>query len=159
MLNINIICIGSVKERFFSDAVNEYTKRLKRYAKLSIIELDEERTPNDPNESQIQRTVEKESDRIMAKISKSDYVIAMCIEGKQLSSQELASKLSQISMISGTVDFIIGGSWGLSDKLKQRADLRLSMSRMTFPHQLARVMLCEQIYRAFSILNNSKYHK
>ncbi len=159
MLNVNLICVGSLKEKFFSDAVNEYKKRLSRYCKFNIIELPEEKISDQETQSAIEKTLFKEGERILQKISKSDYVIAMCIEGKQLSSEELSSKLSDVSMTSGTLDFVIGGSWGLSDDVKRRADFKLSVSKMTFPHQLFRVMLCEQIYRAFSITANAKYHK
>lgn len=159
MLNVNIICVGSLKEKFFTDAVNEYKKRLSRYCKLSIIELQEEKLSDQQTQAQIDKTLEKEGERILSKISKSDYVVAMCIEGKELSSTELSKKLSDISMTTGTVDFVIGGSWGLADTVKQRADFKLSVSKMTFPHQLFRVMLCEQIYRAFTISANAKYHK
>lgn len=159
MLNVNIICVGSIKERFFNDALNEYKKRLQRYCKFNIIELNEEKITDQETQAQIDKTLLKEGERILSKISKSDYVIAMCIEGKQLSSEELSQKLSDISMTSGTVDFIIGGSWGLSSDVKSRADFKLSVSKMTFPHQLFRVMLSEQIYRAFTITANAKYHK
>ncbi len=159
MLNVNVICVGSLKENFFSDAVNEYKKRLSRYCKFNIIELPEEKISDQETQSAIEKTLFKEGERILQKISKSDYVIAMCIEGKQLSSEDLSSKLSDVSMTSGTLDFVIGGSWGLSGDVKRRADFKLSVSKMTFPHQLFRVMLCEQIYRAFSITANAKYHK
>lgn len=159
MLNVNIICVGSLKEKFFADAVNEYKKRLSRYCKFSIVELNEEKTMDQQTQAQIDKTLSKEGERILSKINKSDFVIAMCIEGKMLSSEDLSQKLSDISMSSGTVDFIIGGSWGLSEDVKSRADFKLSVSKMTFPHQLFRVMLCEQIYRAFSISANAKYHK
>ncbi len=159
MLNVNIICVGSLKEKFFADAVNEYKKRLSRYCKFSIVELTEEKITDQETPAQIEKTLNKEGDRILSKIGKSDYVIAMCIEGKELSSVELSKKLADISMATGTVDFIIGGSWGLSSDVKKRADYKLSVSPMTFPHQLFRVMLCEQIYRAFTISANAKYHK
>lgn len=159
MLNVNIICVGSLKEKFFADAVNEYKKRLSRYCKFSIVELNEEKTMDQQTQAQIDKTLSKEGERILSKINKSDFVIAMCIEGKMLSSEDLSQKLSDLSMSSGTVDFIIGGSWGLSEDVKSRADFKLSVSKMTFPHQLFRVMLCEQIYRAFSISANAKYHK
>lgn len=159
MLNVNIICVGSLKEKFFADAVNEYKKRLSRYCKFSIVELNEEKTMDQQTQAQIDKTLSKEGERILSKINKSDFVIAMCIEGKMLSSEDLSQKLSDISMSSGTVDFIIGGSWGLSEDVKSRADFKLSVSKMTFPHQLFRVILCEQIYRAFSISANAKYHK
>ncbi len=159
MLNVNIICVGSLKEKFFTDAVNEYTKRLSRYCKFNIVELSEEKIADKATDSQIDNTLKKEGEKILSKVGRSDYVVAMCIEGKIISSEDLASRLTDISMSSGTVDFIIGGSWGLSDDVKRRADFKLSVSKMTFPHQLFRVMLCEQIYRAFSINANAKYHK
>lgn len=159
MLSINIICIGKLKEKFWKDAVEEYRKRLSSLCRFEIIELSEEYTPENPSPSQISLTVEKESEKILSKISPSDYVIAMCVEGKIISSEEMSEKLENITFSHSTADFIIGGSWGLSDKLKQRADLRLSMGRMTFPHQMFRVMLCEQIYRAFQISKGTKYHK
>ncbi len=159
MLNVNVICVGNLKEKYFCDALNEYSKRLSRYCKFSVTELVEEKISDQQTQAMIDKTLQKEGERILSKISKNDYVIAMCIEGKNISSEDLAQKLSDISMISGTVDFVIGGSWGLSDEVKKRADFRLSVSKMTFPHQLFRVMLCEQIYRAFSINANAKYHK
>ena len=159
MINVNIICVGTLKEKFFSDAINEYKKRLQRYCKFNIIELSEEKITDQETQAQIEKTLLKEGEKILSKINKSDYVIAMCIEGKQLSSEEMSKKLSDISMTNGTVDFVIGGSWGLSPDVKNRADFKLSVSKMTFPHQLFRVMLSEQIYRAFSITANAKYHK
>jgi len=159
MLNVNIICIGNLKEKFFSDAVSEYSKRLARYCKFSVIELQEEKTTDQSTSAVIEKTLSKEGERILSKIGKSDYVVAMCIEGKIISSEELSQKIEDISMHSGTVSFVIGGSWGLSDDVKKRADMKLSVSKMTFPHQLFRVMLCEQIYRAFTISANAKYHK
>ena len=159
MINVNIICVGTLKEKFFSDAINEYKKRIQRYCKFNIIELSEEKITDQETQAQIDKTLLKEGEKILSKINKSDYVIAMCIEGKQLSSEEMSKKLSDISMTNGTVNFVIGGSWGLSPDVKNRADFKLSVSKMTFPHQLFRVMLSEQIYRAFSITANAKYHK
>ena len=161
MLRVNIICVGKIKEKYFSDAIAEYSKRLGAFCKFNIIELAEERLKsNNPNPSEIAAVISAEGERIMQKISPSDYVIAMCIEGKQLSSEELAQTVGNISVFGkSTVDFIIGGSYGLSDEVKKRAELRLSMSKMTFPHQMAKMILSEQIYRAFEILNNGKYHK
>lgn len=161
MLRINIICIGKIKEKYFTDAINEYAKRLSAFCKFQIVELAEEKIrSNIPNISQIEEVVESEGKRIMQKINAGDYVVAMCIEGKMLSSEELSKTLDGVQ-INGksTVDFIIGGSYGLSQAIKSRADLRLSMSKMTFPHQMARMILSEQIYRAFEILTNGKYHK
>ena len=159
MLSVNIICVGKLKESYLREAVDEYSKRMKPLCKLNIIELPEERVGDNPSQSEIDRTVSAESDRIMQKLSKGDYVIAMCVEGRNISSEELSARIEDISMQSSTVDLVIGGSWGLSDKLKSRADLKLSMGKMTFPHQLCRVMLLEQLYRAFQISKGTKYHK
>lgn len=161
MTRINIICIGKIKEKYFTQAIDEYSKRLSAFCRLSIIELAEEKIrSNTPNSSEIGEVVEAEGKRILQKIGASDYVIAMCIEGKMMSSEQLSKTLDSAALSGkSTVDFIIGGSYGLSASLKSRADLRLSMSRMTFPHQMARVILCEQIYRAFEISTNGKYHK
>lgn len=161
MLKINIICIGKIKEKYFTDAVAEYAKRLTAFCKFSVVELNEERIrSNTPNEAQIAEVIEAEGRRILQKIGASDYVAAMCIEGRLMSSEELSETLDKAALSGkSTVDFIIGGSYGLSDEVKRRADLRLSMSKMTFPHQLARVILSEQIYRAFEISTNGKYHK
>lgn len=159
MLNVNIICVGNLKEKFFTDALSEYKKRLGRYCKFEVVELSEEKIADNGTQSQIDKTLKKEGEKILSKIGKSDFVVAMCIEGKQLSSEELSKKIEDISLTNSTVNFVIGGSWGLSDDVKKRADMRLSVSKMTFPHQLFRVMLAEQIYRAFTITANAKYHK
>lgn len=159
MLTINIICIGKLKEKYWRDAVEEYGKRMKPLCRLNIIELSEERVGDDPSDAEIRRTIDAESERILQKTGKGDYVIAMCVEGKNIGSGELSSRLEDISMTHSTVDLIIGGSWGLSDSLKARADFKLSMGKMTFPHQLCRVMLLEQLYRAFQISKGTKYHK
>ena len=159
MLCINIICVGKLKEAYWRDAIEEYSKRMKPLCRFCVIELPEERVSDNPSDAQIQHTISAESDRIMQKIGKGDYVIALCVEGKNISSEELSKRLEDISMTHSAVDLIIGGSWGLSDDLKSRADLRLSMGKMTFPHQLCRVMLAEQLYRAFQISKGTKYHK
>lgn len=159
MLSVNIICVGKLKESYLRDAIDEYSKRMRTLCRLSIIELPEERSSDDPSAAEIGRVISAESDRIMQKLGKGDYVIAMCVEGRNISSEELSAKLEDISMRSSTVDLIIGGSWGLSDELKSRADFKLSMGKMTFPHQLCRVMLLEQVYRAFQISKGTKYHK
>ncbi len=161
MLKINVICIGKIKEKYFTDAIAEYAKRLTVFCRFNIIELAEERIKsNTPNTALIDEVLSAEGRRILQKTSPSDYVIALCIEGKLMSSEELAGVLDSAA-VSGKskVDFIIGGSYGLSTDVKKRADLRLSMSRMTFPHQMARVILSEQIYRAFEISSGGKYHK
>ena len=160
MLNVMIICVGKLKEKFWTDACNEYAKRLKGFCSFSIIEVDEEKLPDTPSPAQIQNTLEKEGQRIIAKIHKNAKIISMCIEGKQKSSEKFAKEISDLALNgASTFAFIIGGSWGLSDNVKKLSAIRLSMSEMTFPHQLARVMLCEQIYRAFQIISNGKYHK
>lgn len=159
MLSVNIICIGKIKEKYWTDAIAEYKKRLGAFCKFSIIELDEEKTFNNPNSSQIGAILNAEGKRIINALSKNSYVIPMCIEGKQLSSVELSEKLNDVSLGYSTIDFIIGGSWGLSGDVKSKSNFKLSMSKMTFPHQMARVVLTEQIYRAFEIMNNGKYHK
>ncbi len=159
MLSINIICVGKLKEAYLRQAIEEYSKRMKPLCKLNIAELSEERVGGDPSDAEIRHTVNAESDRILSKIGKGDYVIAMCVEGKNISSEELSERLEDISMTHSTVDLIIGGSWGLSDTLKERADFKLSMGKMTFPHQLFRLMLLEQLYRAFQISKGTKYHK
>jgi 23S rRNA (pseudouridine1915-N3)-methyltransferase len=161
MIKINIICIGKIKEKYFTDAIAEYSKRLTSFCKFSVIELNEEKIRNNiPNQSQLDEVIEAEGKRIMQKINQQDYVIAMCIEGKLLSSEELSKAIDNVSLSGkSTIDFIIGGSYGLSNAVKSRANLKLSMSRMTFPHQMARMILSEQIYRAFEISTNGKYHK
>lgn len=161
MLRVNTICIGKIKEKYFTDAINEYSKRLSAFCKFSVIELAEEKIrSNTPNASQIDEVIESEGKRILQKINSSDYVVAMCIEGKMMSSEELSDTLDKISLMGkSTVDFVIGGSYGLSNSVKSRAELKLSMSKMTFPHQMARMILSEQIYRAFEISTNGKYHK
>ena len=158
-MNITVICVGKLKEKYLTDACNEYIKRLSAY-KLSIIELAPERLGDSPSESEINAALEKAGKRIIEKLPKSSFVYAMCIEGRQHTSEELSTEFEKIKLGgTGTLTFIIGGSFGLSDEVKQRANEKLSMSRMTFPHQLARVMLLEQIYRAFQIELGTRYHK
>ena len=161
MLRINIICIGKIKETYWTDALAEYAKRLSAFCRFQILELSEERVKsNTPNAAQIGEVLTAEGKRILQKINAADYVIALCIEGKMLSSEALAGVLHNTAVAGkSTVDFIIGGSYGLSGAVKSRADMRLSMSRMTFPHQMARVILAEQVYRAFEIDSGGKYHK
>ena len=161
MQKVNILCIGKIKEKYFSQAIDEYAKRLQAFCKLRIIELAEEKIRgNNPNSAQIAEVLQAEGKRIMQKISPSDYVIALCIEGKLRTSEELAGTLNTLAVTGrSTVDFVIGGSYGLSDEVKAAADEKLSMSRMTFPHTMARMILTEQIYRAYEIASNGKYHK
>lgn len=157
-MNIKLIAIGKLKEDYLRNACAEYLKRLSRYCSFELVELDECRLSDNPSDKEIASALEKEAE--MIKKHAKGYIIPMCIEGKQLSSTELSEKISSVG-INGqsTITFIIGSSFGLADSVKSMADLKLSMSKMTFPHQLARVMLLEQIYRAFTISGGSKYHK
>ena len=160
MQKVTILCVGKLKEKFYTEASAEYLKRLQRHCKCEIVELPEYRLPDDPSPAEIQKALATEAAAIREKLPKGGAVVAMCIEGKMLDSVALSQKLAQVAVQGrSSVVFIIGGSFGLWDQVKQRADLRLSMSPMTFPHQLARVMLCEQVYRAFSIEANTRYHK
>ena len=161
MQNITIIALGKVQKGFMSDGCSEYIKRLKTMCSLKIIQLDDVQL-NEKNlsEALIRKTLDKEADEILKNIPKQSYVIAMCIEGRQLSSEELAKTFSdKAGEGCSNITFIIGSSHGLSDKVKNISNFKMSMSKMTFPHQLARVMLLEQIYRGFSIIKGSKYHK
>ena len=160
MLKIDVITVGKLKEGYLRSACEEYLKRLSPYAKVQVLELSEYKVPQNPSDSHIETCLKQEGEAILSKIPQQSFVIAMCIEGKQMSSEQLAETFLQVQNRGvSQVSFVIGGSWGLSDAVKQRADIKLSMSKMTFPHQLARVMLLEQIYRANSINNNGKYHK
>lgn len=158
MMNINIIAVGKLKEKYLSDACAEYSKRLKAFCNLKIYEVNECRLPENPSEKDIIKCLEHEAADIM-KLCKG-YLISMCIEGRQLSSVKFSEKIENAG-ISGTstVSIVIGSSHGIADSVKQMSDFKLSMSEMTFPHQLARVMLLEQIYRANMILSGRKYHK
>lgn len=159
MMNVNFIAMGKLKEGYFREACAEYQKRMAAFAKVTVKEPQPEDLPQNPSASQIEKALEKEA-ALIREQSKGSFRIALCIEGRELSSEELAKKLTELGNRSvSSVSFIIGSSFGLSDSLKRECDFRLSMSPMTFPHSLARVMLFEQVYRAFSIINNSKYHK
>ena len=159
-MKITLITVGKIKEKYFTDAIAEYAKRLSRYCKLEIIEVADEKTPDSASEALENQIKEKEGERILSKVPDSASVVALAIEGKQLDSEELAEKMEKwnVSGISHLV-FIIGGSLGLTPKVLNRADFKLSFSKMTFPHQLMRVVLLEQIYRSFRIRNNEPYHK
>lgn len=159
-VGVHIICVGKLKEKFYADAVAEYMKRLNAYCKLRLTELPEERLPAEPSRAQIDGALEKEAQAVRAKLPKGGVVVALCIEGELLSSEKLAAKLERWSA-EGKRDFVflIGSSYGMHTSLKELAHLRLSMSPMTFPHHLARVMLLEQVYRCFKIGEGSGYHK
>ena len=160
MQKVTILCVGKLKEKFYADAVSEYGKRLSRFCKLEITELSEERLPEDPSPAQIEGALSKEADAIRAKLPPAAMVIALCVEGRQRSSEELA-RLMADSATQGVshLVFLIGGSFGLHPSVKELAAVKLSMSPMTFPHHLARVMLLEQIYRAYQINAGTRYHK
>ena len=159
MLNVKFITLGTLKEAYLRDAAAEYEKRLGAFCRFELVQLKEERLSDDPSDSEIKNALSKESEKILALIPSRAYVVAMCVEGKQLSSPELAEKLEEISSRTSDVCFIIGSSFGLADTVKQRADLRLSVSKLTFPHQLMRVILLETVYRAFNIQKGTRYHK
>ena len=160
MQKVSIICVGKMKEKFYIDAAAEYVKRLSRFCKLEIIELPEDRLPETPSQAQIDAALAREADAIRAKLPPSAYIIAMCVEGRQRSSEELAALMAQSANQGGShLVFLIGSSFGLHPSVKALAAVKLSMSPMTFPHHLARVMLLEQIYRGYQINAGSKYHK
>lgn len=159
-MKIKIIGVGKIKENFFTQAISEYSKRLSRYCKLEITELLDEKTPDKCSETVTDGILKKEGARILSAIGEDEYVIALAIEGRKFTSEGLAQKLDSLMTYGhGQITFIIGGSLGIDSTVKNRADLLLSFSDMTFPHQLMRVILLEQIYRAFRILNNEPYHK
>lgn len=159
-MNITILCIGKLKERYWVDAIQEYSKRLSKYCTLSINELKEEKAPDNPSNAEEMAVKEAEGKSILKQIKKDTFVIALEVKGKELTSEALADKIETLG-IDGKSDvaFVIGGSIGLSDEVLERADFRLSFSKMTFPHQMMRVILLEQIYRAFKIIRNETYHK
>lgn len=159
-MKITCITVGKIKEKYFTMAIEEYAKRLSRYCKLEIVELADEKTPDNASALMEEQIKQKEGERILKAIKDDAYVIALAIEGKQLDSIELSEKLSKLGVDGNShITFIIGGSLGLSKEVLARADYKLSFSKMTFPHQLMRVVLLEQIYRAYRIINGEPYHK
>ncbi len=159
MMNISIVCVGKLKEKFFRDAIAEYKKRLSRFCKLKIIELADDKIPDNASESEENIILEREGKRILSAIGDNTPIAAMCVEGTLISSEELALKIDSFAMSSGRLAIVIGGSLGLSEEVKNRAAAKISFGRITLPHQLMRVVLLEQIYRAFKISNNEAYHK
>ena len=160
MLNVTILAVGKIKEKFLSDAIDEYSKRLGRYCRLEIIRVKDDPTPDNPTDKERDIVLKREGERLIEKIPKGAYIIPLCIEGTQKSSEEFAKIMSDIpSGGKSEVVFIIGGSMGLWDRIKDMADIKLSFSKMTFPHQLMCVILLEQLYRAFNISGGGKYHK
>lgn len=159
-MNIKIICIGKLKEKYWTEAVAEYVKRISRFARIEIIELKETRISDRPSEAEEESVKKSEGAEILKKIKKDDYCITLEIKGKELSSEQLAKQLDRLALDGkSSISFVIGGSLGLSHEVSARADFKLSFSPMTFPHQMMRVILLEQIYRCFKINNNETYHK
>lgn len=159
-MNINIIAVGKIKEKYMNEGIKEFSKRLSRYVKLKIVEIDDEKAPENLSQKDMEKVMEKEGSRIISKIPQNSFIISLEIEGKHISSEILSEKIEDI-MISGINDitFIIGGSLGLSNEVKTMSNFKLSFSKMTFPHQLMRLILLEQIYRSFRIMKNEPYHK
>ena len=159
-MKITIVCVGKIKEKFYRDALAEYTKRLSRYCSLTITEVADEKTKEQASETECAIIKDREGERILKSIRDDGYVIALAIDGKTLDSVELSEKIDKLGLSGkSNVCFVIGGSLGLSDAVMKRADYKLSFSRMTFPHQLMRVILLEQIYRSYRIINHEPYHK
>lgn len=160
MQRVTVLCVGKLKEKFYLEAAAEYVKRLQRFCKLELVELPESRLPESPSPAEVQRALAAEAAAIRERLPKGGAVIALCIEGKPCSSVELSRRMEELAVAGKTqLTFLIGGSVGLDESLKQQAAWRLSMSPMTFPHHLARIMLLEQIYRAYQISAGTKYHK
>ena len=159
-MKITVLAVGKIKERFYTDAVSEYAKRLSRYCRLEIVEVADEKTPDGAGEAMERKIKEKEGERLLSHIKDNMYVIALAIEGKARSSEELSGRLDNLGLQGNSdIAFVIGGSLGLSEAVLKRADEALSFSRMTYPHQLMRVILLEQIYRSFKIQHGEPYHK
>ena len=159
MADISIITVGTLKEAYLKDAVAEYKKRLSQYARVDEISLKEERISDEDNQSEICRALDAEGDRILATVPKGSSIVAMCVEGVQMDSPALATQIGKMIDARGKITFVIGSSHGLSQKVKSAAELKLSVSKLTFPHQLMRVVLMETVYRSFAILAGKKYHK
>ena len=159
-MKITLITVGKIKEKFYQEAIAEYSKRLSRYCKLNIIEVPDEKTPDKASETVEEQIKEKEGQRILSKLSEDAYTIVLAIDGKNLDSVELAEKIQNLG-VNGVshIQLIIGGSLGLHDSVMKKADFKLSFSRMTFPHQLMRVILLEQVYRSYRIISGEPYHK
>ncbi len=159
MINVHIICVGKLKEQYLRDGCAEYIKRISAFSKVAVTEISEERCGDNPSDAEIKNVIEKEGSRIISKIPKGSAVIPLCIEGREYSSPEFSAEIEKMSMHFSSVSFVIGGSFGLSPEVKALGKMKLSFGKMTLPHQLARMVLLEQIYRAFSISNHTKYHK
>jgi 23S rRNA (pseudouridine1915-N3)-methyltransferase len=159
MIQVTVITVGNLKESYWRDAVAEYEKRLCAFCKPNVIQLKEAKLPENPSEGEIRAALADEGQRILAAMPPRSFRIALCVEGKQFSSEELAAKLEGVLSENGNLCLVIGSSHGLSDEVKAACQLRLSVSKLTFPHQMMRVLLLEVLYRAFSIIKGTKYHK
>ena len=160
MQRVTVLCVGKLKEKFYTDAAAEYVKRLQRYCKLDVVELPEYRLPEEPSPAEIQKALLTEGAAIRERLPRGGAVVALCIEGTPCSSEELSRRIIDFGVQGKTqITFLIGGSVGLDESIKKQADWRLSMSPMTFPHHMARIMLLEQIYRAYQIQQGTRYHK
>ena len=159
-MNIKVISVGKLKEKYLKLGIEEFTKRLSKYCSLEIIEVDDEKAPENLSDKEMIMIKDKEGDKILSKIKDNTYVIALAIDGKMLSSEDLAEKIEDLAITGkSNIAFVIGGSLGLSDAVLKRADYKLSFSKMTFPHQMMKLILLEQVYRAFSIIKGEPYHK
>lgn len=159
MLNINVVCVGKMKESYLREATQEYSKRLSKYCNLKVVELPDEKLPSKLYNSQILEIKEKESKKIISSIKNDSYVICLDLKGKEMTSEDFSKKMEDISLrFNSTITFVIGGTLGMSDELLEKADETICFSKMTFPHQLIRVFLLEQIFRAFKIAKNETYH-
>ncbi|MBQ8332131.1 MAG: 23S rRNA (pseudouridine(1915)-N(3))-methyltransferase RlmH [Clostridia bacterium] len=159
MIGVKLITLGTLKEAYWRDAAAEYEKRLGAFCRLEIVQLKEERLSENPSDGEIRQALEREAAKILAQIPPKAYRIALCVEGRQLTSEELAQRLEQIGETHGEVCLIIGSSFGLADSVKNSCQMRLSVSKLTFPHQLMRVLLLETVYRGFNIIRGTRYHK
>ena len=159
MFRLTVIAVGSLKETYLREACAEYEKRLGAFCKPEIVQIREAKLPDDPGEGEIAAALAAEGEKILAALPQKAYRVALCVEGKQFSSEELAAKIGEIAAGPGALALVIGSSHGLAPAVKEACDLRLSVSRLTFPHQLMRVILLETVYRAFNILKGTKYHK
>ncbi len=159
-MKIRIIAPGKIKEKYLSEGINEYKKRISRFSTVEIIELPDEKIPDNPSGSEIKKVLEKEGEKILKALGKDEYIVTLCIEGEQVTSIGLADKIQSITLSGkSTVTFVIGGSLGIDEKIKKLSNYKLSFSKLTFPNQLMIMILLEQIYRAFKINNNEDYHK
>lgn len=159
MANLTLITVGTLKEKYLSDAVAEYKKRLSQFAKVDEINIKEEKISNEDDRAEIERALRAEGEKILAAVPKGSSKIALCVEGREYSSPDLAALIGRLCDEVGKITLIIGSSYGLADSVKRECDVRLSLSKMTFPHQLMRVILCEALYRSFTILKGKRYHK